>query len=284
MSMQGGNRPLPQEFTAGHQPHQQWQANPTHQDDYWFDACQKTWVHRENQHAVRPEQPQQHVQLPQIHLTTTYGHSVGNPQMGYGHEDRHANDGGAIEAMHDLPLTEEPLKCVHKDPPVKLQKENKSSNKPASKTKADGDQAIVKLEDQGNWSDGDTKLLLETLLGGESELYEKLMTNAKYVYQKVASTVFSYILNFKSMTGNGGGDPDIEELDNKIENAWTAGKDVRTLSGAMLKKWYMKGGGYDLFNEHNESSEGDASNDGFGSDNSGKKRLKRNLESWLPKL
>lgn len=39
MSVKGGNRPLPQEFgAAGHQPHQQWQANPTHRGDYWFDA------------------------------------------------------------------------------------------------------------------------------------------------------------------------------------------------------------------------------------------------------
>lgn len=60
--------------------------------------------------------------------------------------------------------------------------------------------------------------------------------------------VFSYILNFESMTGNGGGDPDVDELDDKIENARTAGKDVGTLSGAMLKKWYVEGW-YSLFNE-----------------------------------
>lgn len=50
------------------------------------------------------------------------------------------------------------------------------------------------------------------------------------------------------MTGNGGGDPDVDELDDKIENARTAGKDVGTLSGAMLKKWYVEGW-YSLFNE-----------------------------------
>lgn len=59
--------------------------------------------------------------------------------------------------------------------------------------------------------------------------------------------VFSYILNFESMMGNGGGDPDVNELDDKIEKARVAGKDVGTLSGAMLKKWYEKGW-YDLFN------------------------------------
>lgn len=140
------------------------------------------------------------VKLPQIHpATTTHGHSVNNPQMDYSREDRHINDdhGGAIEATRNSPPTEELQKRVHEDPPVKLQKENKSSKKPAcakaskrkgtAKTKADGDQAIAKLEDQGNWSDGDTKVLLEILLGGESELYEKLMTNAKYVYQKVVN-------------------------------------------------------------------------------------------------
>lgn len=60
--------------------------------------------------------------------------------------------------------------------------------------------------------------------------------------------IFSYILNFESMTGNGGGDPDVDELDDKIESARTAGKDVGTLSGAILKKWYEQGW-YDLFNE-----------------------------------
>jgi hypothetical protein len=59
---------------------------------------------------------------------------------------------------------------------------------------------------------------------------------------------FSYILNFELMTGNGGGDPDVDKLDDKIENAWTAGKDVGTLSGGMLKKWYVEGW-YRLFNE-----------------------------------
>ncbi|KAG2144415.1 uncharacterized protein EDB93DRAFT_1104975 [Suillus bovinus] len=45
--------------------------------------------------------------------------------------------------------------------------------------------------------------------------------------------IFSYILNFESITGNGGGDPDIEDIGN--------------LSGAMLKKWY-EAGWYELFN------------------------------------
>jgi hypothetical protein len=59
--------------------------------------------------------------------------------------------------------------------------------------------------------------------------------------------IFSYILNFESITGNGGGDPDVEVLDEKIENARVSGKDVGNLSGAMLKKWY-KEGWYELFN------------------------------------
>ena len=60
--------------------------------------------------------------------------------------------------------------------------------------------------------------------------------------------VFSYILNFESITGNGGGDPDIEVLDEKIETARSAGKDVGNLSGATLKKWYQEGW-YELFND-----------------------------------
>jgi hypothetical protein len=57
--------------------------------------------------------------------------------------------------------------------------------KSTAKSKAEGNQAMAKLKDQGNWSDEDTKLLLETLLGSDSQLYKKLMVNAKYVYKKV---------------------------------------------------------------------------------------------------
>ncbi|KAG2128663.1 uncharacterized protein EDB93DRAFT_1256612 [Suillus bovinus] len=240
------------------------------------------------------------------------------------------------EGAHSLPSAEELQKNIQEtknNPPgsgTKPQKDIKTppkqsapakvlKRKSTAKSKAEGNQAIAKLEDQGNWSDEDTKLLLETLLGSDSQLYEKLMVNAKYVYKKVASTVFngrrspesvrgryerlrkvfSYILNFESMTGNGGGDPDVDELDDKIENARTAGKDVGTLSGAMLKKWYVEGW-YSLFNErlgehpglvreeefrsgtisdaiieigdsNNESNKGDTSDDGFSSDESSKK-------------
>ena len=54
-----------------------------------------------------------------------------------------------------------------------------------SKTKVEGEQAITQLEEDGRWSDDDTKLLLETLLGSESEFYEGLIGNAKHVYKKV---------------------------------------------------------------------------------------------------
>ncbi|KAG2055698.1 hypothetical protein BDR06DRAFT_1006886 [Suillus hirtellus] len=51
------------------------------------------------------------------------------------------------------------------------------------------------------------------------------------------------------MTGNGEGDPDVEELDEQIKSARVAGKDVGNLSGTMLKQWYTEGW-YELFNNH----------------------------------
>lgn len=56
------------------------------------------------------------------------------------------------------------------------------------KTKVEGEQAMTRLEEDGRWSDEDTKLLLETLLGGDSEFYEGLAGNAKHVYKKVMET------------------------------------------------------------------------------------------------
>lgn len=47
---------------------------------------------------------------------------------------------------------------------------------------------MTRLEEDGRWSDEDTKLLLETLLGGDSEFYEGLAGNAKHVYKKVMET------------------------------------------------------------------------------------------------
>ncbi|KIK72248.1 hypothetical protein PAXRUDRAFT_181073, partial [Paxillus rubicundulus Ve08.2h10] len=47
--------------------------------------------------------------------------------------------------------------------------------------------------------------------------------------------MFSYILAFKSITGNSTGDPDVEELNEQIKNARVARKDVGNLSGIMLK-------------------------------------------------
>ena len=49
------------------------------------------------------------------------------------------------------------------------------------------------------------------------------------------------------MPGNGEGDPDVKELDEQIKNARVAGKDVGSLSGTMLKWWYLDGW-YEMFN------------------------------------
>ncbi|KIN98212.1 hypothetical protein M404DRAFT_10621 [Pisolithus tinctorius Marx 270] len=126
-------------------------------------------------------------------------------------------------------------------------------------------------EKDHNWTDVDMTLLLEALLGSESTYFNTLVVNAKRAYKKVASEVFgdqqrtaesvrghyeclrkffSYILNYESITGNGGGDPDVEILDEQIENAQCAGKDVGNLSGTILKKFYGLGW-YELFNDSN---------------------------------
>ncbi|KAI6004879.1 hypothetical protein EDD15DRAFT_2191635 [Pisolithus albus] len=138
-----------------------------------------------------------------------------------------------------------------------------------AKQKAEGDKAMERLGDvDRNWTDSDTTLLLEALLGSESTYFNTLMVNATRAFKKVSAQVFSgqrtiesvrgryermrklftYILNYESITGNGGGDPDVETLDEQIENARLAGKDVGNLSGAMLKKFYTLGW-YDLFND-----------------------------------
>jgi len=54
-------------------------------------------------------------------------------------------------------------------------------------------------------------------------------------------------LAFESITGNGKGDPDVEELEEQIKKARLGGKDVGNLSGTMLKRWYTEGW-YELFN------------------------------------
>ncbi|KIN93545.1 hypothetical protein M404DRAFT_36014 [Pisolithus tinctorius Marx 270] len=153
----------------------------------------------------------------------------------------------------------------------KLVKPMKQQHK--AKQKANGDKAMEQFEwmqeKDRNWTDVDTTLLLEALLGSESTYFDTLIVNAKRAYKKVASEVFgdqqrtaesvrghyerlrkifSYILNYESITGNGGGDPDVEILDEQIENARCAGKDVGNLSGTILKKFYGLGW-YELFND-----------------------------------
>ncbi|KAG2070302.1 hypothetical protein BDR04DRAFT_1155708 [Suillus decipiens] len=119
----------------------------------------------------------------------------------------------------------------------------------------DGKKALEKLEESFNWTNNEMRILLDALLGPDSELYKELHTNAKYAYRKVSQQkfdgkqslesvrsryeqlwkIFTYILAFKSMTGNGDSDPDVKELDEQIKNARVAGKDVGSLSGTMLK-------------------------------------------------
>ncbi|KAG1720965.1 hypothetical protein EDD22DRAFT_962669 [Suillus occidentalis] len=190
-----------------------------------------------------------------------------------GHEEYHGNlleDGDSVKKIkkteNDTPLTQ--TSSETRASKGSKRKATAAKLKTKAKTKIEGEQAMAHLQEQSHWSDEDTKLLLETLLGGDSEFYEGLTGNAKHIFKKVSEhifkgrrspesikgryerlrRVFSYILTFESITGNGGGDPDVEVLDEKIENARTAGKDIGNLSGATLKKWYDEGW-YALFND-----------------------------------
>ncbi|KAI6152497.1 hypothetical protein BKA82DRAFT_4012954 [Pisolithus tinctorius] len=165
-----------------------------------------------------------------------------------------------------LPEGGEGVKRMRKENQPLAQENGASTNKKLvkpmkqqckAKQKANGDKAMEQFEwmqeKDRNWTDVDTTLLLEALLGSESTYFNTLIVNAKRAYKKVASEVFgdqqhtaesvrghyerlrkifSYILNYESITGNGGGDPD----------------DVGNLSGTILKKFYGLGW-YELFND-----------------------------------
>ncbi|KIO08884.1 hypothetical protein M404DRAFT_22703 [Pisolithus tinctorius Marx 270] len=113
------------------------------------------------------------------------------------------------------PLTQENGASTNK----KLVKPMKQQCK--AKQKANGDKAMEQFEwmqeKDHNWTDVDTTLLLEALLGSESTYFDTLIVNAKCAYKK-------------------------------IENAQHAGKDVGNLSGTILKKFYGLGW-YELFND-----------------------------------
>ncbi|KAG1761603.1 hypothetical protein EDD22DRAFT_847642 [Suillus occidentalis] len=196
-----------------------------------------------------------------------------------GREEYHGNlleDGDSVKKIkkteNDTPLTQTSSE-------IRASKGSKrkaiaAKLKTKVKTKIEGEQAMAHLQEQSHWSDEDTKLLLKTLLGGDSEFYEGLTGNAKHIFKK-------------SITGNGGGDPDVEVLDEKIENAQTAGKDIGNLSGATLKKWYDEGW-YALFNDRldtiNISSEEGSDGESKDSDMERKsdKKVKPMMQKGVP--
>ncbi|KAG1792522.1 uncharacterized protein HD556DRAFT_1444519 [Suillus plorans] len=173
----------------------------------------------------------------------------------------------SIEDVPPAPQSAEKKPRKTKKAPAKTPA--KQSKRKAAKVKVadEGKKALEELEDAVNWTNNETRILLDALLGPDSELYKELGANSRYAYRKVSEQKFSgkrspesvrsryerlrklftYILAFESMTGNGEGDPDVEELDEQIKNARAAGKDVGNLSGIMLKRWYTEGW-YELFN------------------------------------
>ncbi|KAF9237086.1 hypothetical protein BU15DRAFT_63467 [Melanogaster broomeanus] len=58
-----------------------------------------------------------------------------------------------------------------------------TKQKSARKLKADGEAALTQYHE--NWSDSDITLLLETLLGTDTNLFEYLSTNAKYAFTAI---------------------------------------------------------------------------------------------------
>ncbi|KAG1879743.1 hypothetical protein F4604DRAFT_1954144 [Suillus subluteus] len=166
-------------------------------------------------------------------------HSQQQPQpQKRGHEECESNlleNGDSAKKIrkteNDAPLTQTSEARTSKLEGSK-QKATGTKAKTKAKIKVDGEQAMAHLQEQTHWSDEDTKLLLKTLLGTDSEFYEDLAGNAIRIFKKVSERIFKgrrtpesikgryerlrrvflYILNFESITGNGGGDPDVAVL------------------------------------------------------------------------
>ncbi|KAG1804016.1 hypothetical protein EV424DRAFT_1581703 [Suillus variegatus] len=294
-----------QHTATAHGGQAQSQRPDSHAQNFWFDPRLGSWVPRNSGHHQQPQQPahpQQQYQNPQtsvkisrneIGVAQPTGEAVQNwtsPQQDVISEQRKRDR----DSTEDMPSETQNAEKKHRMtnsttgstedvPPVPQsteKKPRKTKNAPrkapakqlkqtAAKTKAteDGKKALEELEESVNWTNDETRILLEALLGPDSELYTELGTNAKYAYRKVSQTkfdgkrspqsvrsryerlrkLFTYILAFESMTGNGEGDPDVKELDEQIKNARVAGRDVGNLSGTMLKRWYTEGW-YELFN------------------------------------
>jgi hypothetical protein len=107
-----------------------------------------------------------------------------------GREEYHSNlleDGDSAKKIkkteNDTPLTQ--TSSETRASKGSKRKATAAKLKTKAKTKIEGEQAMAHLQEQSHWSDEDTKLLLETLLGGDSEFYEGLTGNAKHIFKKV---------------------------------------------------------------------------------------------------
>ncbi|KAG2126427.1 hypothetical protein BD769DRAFT_1668436 [Suillus cothurnatus] len=138
-------------------------------------------------------------------------------QRKHGHE--------STEDIPPAPQSAEKKSC-------KMKKAPKKASAKQSKQKA----AEVKVANEGKKHWTNWKML---------ELHKELGANSRHAYRKVSQQKFSgkrspesvrsryeqlqklftYILAFESMTGNGKGDPDVKELDEQIKNVRAAGKD-----------------------------------------------------------
>lgn len=93
---------------------------------------------------------------------------------------------GSTEDVPPVPQSTEKKPRKTKNAPRKAPA--KQLKQTAAKTKAteDGKKALEELEESVNWTNDETRILLEALLGPDSELYTELGTNAKYAYRKVS--------------------------------------------------------------------------------------------------
>ncbi|KAG2343766.1 hypothetical protein BDR05DRAFT_999689 [Suillus weaverae] len=64
----------------------------------------------------------------------------------------------------------------------------------------DGKKALEELEESVDWTNDETRILLDALLGPDSKLYTELGTNAKYTYRKVSQMKFDSRQSLESVS------------------------------------------------------------------------------------
>ncbi|KIK72249.1 hypothetical protein PAXRUDRAFT_29323 [Paxillus rubicundulus Ve08.2h10] len=183
-----------------------------HAHDFWFDPHSHTWVPQDSayqqQHVWPPHQLQQPLQSQHQYQTPQ---TPGGVQQQYHMPVGRATGEVAPYQVQSPPIAAlQPLqpdsinerrKCscdITEDIQTAQSDEKKPRNTKKDSAKAPAKQpkqkaaegkvadnskkALEELEDAVNWTNNKTKILLDTLLGPDSELYKELGSNARYAY------------------------------------------------------------------------------------------------------